>query len=128
MKTGKGIPKNDVVNILNTSGAAASPKPIFRELLLEINSAKPLAPVIMANVTIKACIFPQDVRAPLIKPAKAPASKATIIVNEKPSCQSIMPKAVNVAASANTEPTERSIPDVIITRVIPIDIIPISET
>lgn len=88
-------------------------------------SVKLLAIAIIASVTMKGCILPFDIIIPFIVPIAAPTNKPTIIPSIGFPALTILD--IITALSANVDPTDKSIPPVIITSVIPNPIIDIIE-
>ena len=86
----------------------------------------PLNTVIVINVAINGCKRPFVTNIPLIIPNNTPNTNATIIA-----IATGVPLAIKLAqiavVSANTEPTDKSIPPVNITQVIPNAISPFIE-
>ena len=87
----------------------------------------PLNIVIVAKVTMNACNFPFDTNKPFINPTAIPITATTIIAkNTFPVDLTI--EAPTAPLIAKVDPTDKSIPPVKITKVIPIAMIALTET
>jgi len=100
--------------------------PIEIDLLLLNKRAPPLAALIKPSVTINAGILPLSIKTPLIKPNKIPNSKLIKIEITRGFPDEIR-VASNIPQKATIEPTDKSIPPIIITNVIPRLTTPIME-
>ena len=88
-------------------------------------SAKPRAIPIIPNVAINGGTFSLVIKIPFANPRIAPKPRVTRIVRKRfPVAAKTIPPTT--AEQANTEPTERSIPPEIITKVSPTAIIPMT--
>lgn len=97
-------------------------RPVMVELSLTTRAA-PAAMLSMPSVTMKDGIFQRVEIQPLRKPQAAPvamqASSAKVIATAGDRLSSIMTVAPTTVQSASTEPTERSMPPVRMTKVMP---------
>ena len=81
----------------------------------------------IARVTIKDWILKRVVTNPLIMPASAPMLRTSATVGSVPSPARIINEAAPTAQSASTAPTDRSMPPIRMTSVMPMAMMPFSE-
>jgi hypothetical protein len=92
-----------------------------------MTKAKPRAIPIIPSVATKGGVFPLAMIRPLKSPHKAPTPKP-IRIPTTPGTPSLRKLAAMTLVSARTEPTDRSIPAIMMTKVIPTATMPITET
>src|SRR5699024_8728326 len=112
MTMGIGIPATVEPNQF-TVGAVPMGEPS------EMTKVAPRAMDIMASVAIKEGILPKAVAIPQMAPANRPVSRPAISVSQPGILTSVKKDAETIAPSAATEPTERSMPAVMMTKVMP---------
>ena len=112
MTIGMGMPATVEPNQF-TEGAVAIGEPS------EMTKVAPRAIDIIASVAIKEGILPYAVAMPQIAPAARPVSKPIMSDNHPGRLRSVKKDAETIAPSAATEPTERSMPAVMMTKVMP---------
>ncbi len=126
MMLGIGTPSSrPLPRMLNTSGNSQIGRPSV------YTNAMPRHTVINASVTMKGVMLYRVMRAPATAPDNAPAVSPTRTASGNEtvigSC-SFSTSVVRMPASARSEPTDKSIPPVRITNVIPAAIIAVMET
>jgi len=119
---GTGIPK--ILPFPKKEKFSGNPKTGLPPVIIRAN---PRAIPIIPKVIIKGAIFPRVIIKPFINPQNEPVPIPAIMANDTG-----QPPLIRIADTiperAKTEPTERSIPAEIITKVCPIAIIAITET
>src|SRR4051794_6997982 len=95
--------------------------------LLEITSARPRATWRPASVTMKASRRKRVEIAPCMQPNRAPQVMTNSTVGTSPQPQVVMIVAVSTLHRLSSAPTDRSIPAVMMTKVMPTAMMPVSE-
>src|SRR5471030_122030 len=124
-QTGVGIPSGrPIPNQPNTS--ATSLKPVLIGLPLVYTMVIPRSSNIMTSVAINACTLPLATIIPVTAPIPAPSASApataTSAFTSSPTIE-----AATAPVSASKEPTDKSIPDVRITSVMPTAIMALTD-
>ena len=90
------------------------------------SSAAPRATLIMPKVEIKGGSRPRVIRTPLSRPQRNPLPRPALTASGSgtPACNRL---AITTPERARTEPTERSIPAVMMTKVIPAAMMAMTE-
>ncbi|MNT10674.1 hypothetical protein D3C72_1455170 [compost metagenome] len=115
--TGVGIPSGrPIPNQPNRS--ALSVKPVFTGLPLVYTIVTPRSSSIITSVAINACTRPLATIIPVTAPTAAPNARAAAIATSALTSNPTI-EAATAPVSASREPTDRSIPDVRITSVMP---------
>ena len=114
----------------NAGGAIPSPSPYASGIPIPFaqNLARPRAMFMEASVTINACSFSLVIQRPLKSPNRPPITRLKRTAGTNPSPLFTIRYAQPVEINPTTEPTERSISPRIRIMVIPIAIIPFSDT
>ena len=121
---GTGTPKTSPTPNAMKNGSDVKPL-IGRPLLY--TSVAPRKIVIVAKVAINGATLPYVMMSPLAAPSAIPIRQQSAMLMTGSMPLLIMP-AINAVESANSEPTERSIPPVRMTKVMPKEISALTET